>query len=225
MPYCIHCGVKLKHSEERCPLCQIPLEYYNTREYAPPLYPREVNRISIIKGQASSRDRNIIYFLRFTAFLTILVTSALDYYLNRGFTWSKVSSVSMLYLYTTITVTLHLRRNPALLYTYLNASLGLYLLVLDTITHGGKWFILYALPCFISLQLVSLIVMILFRFIKKRLLRTASIIVTVSSFLVLIDLITLGGITWSTLTTSVLTPTALFLIYLNRIIHLRENSP
>ncbi|QEN05022.1 hypothetical protein EW093_09970 [Thiospirochaeta perfilievii] len=213
MPYCIHCGVKLNHRYSNCPLCQIPVEFPEKRKETNPLYPKDINKISIIKGQANSRDINTIHFLRFITILTILLTTGINYYLKGVLSWSLISTISLIFIYMIVTATLHLKRNPLLLYIYLNVILGLYLYLLDVLIIGLDWFIFYALPCFISIQVISLITKILFYFIKSKLLRSVTLLVVTDIFLILINLITARGFTWSRITTSIIVPTSLYLIF------------
>lgn len=214
MPYCIHCGVKLDHSYSNCPLCQIPVEYHNKRQQIPPLYPSEINKISIIQGQANTRDWITIHFLGFLTIMTCLLTTGLDFYLKGKLTWSLISSISVIFIYIIVTAIMHLRRNPVLLYSYINLLLGLYLFGLDLFTFGNSWFVKYALPCFISLQLISLITTILFKYIKPKLLRAVTIIIATNIFLIIINKITSNTISWSLLTSSVFIPTALYIAFL-----------
>ncbi len=225
MPYCIHCGVKLNSRYINCPLCQIKVEYPTGRKESKPLYPTDVNKISIIKGQTNARDWITIHFLGFITFLAFLLTSGLNFYLNGKLTWSLISSISFLFVYITVTAILHLKRNPVLLYIYINGLIGLYLFGLDILTFSGSWFIKYALPCFISLQLISLTIKVLFRHVKTKLIRAVIIILLTDVFLIIINEITTHKLSWSLLTSSILLPTALYLIFISKKLNTRESYP
>lgn len=225
MPYCIHCGVKLNHRYNNCPLCQIKVEFPTRRRESKPLYPTEINKISIIKSHANARDWITIHFLGFIILLAFLLTTGLNLYLNGKLTWSLISSISFVFIYITVTAILHLKRNPILLYAYINGLIGLYLFGLDILTFGGSWFIKYALPCFISLQLFSLAIKILFRYIKNKLLRAVTIILLTNAFLIVINEFTTHKVSWTLLTSSILLPTALYLIFLSKTLKLKESYP
>ena len=224
MPYCIHCGVKVNHIHSLCPLCNIPLEFTEKRKDLPQLYPNEINKISLIKAQINTIDNNLIIFLRFLSILIITTTCGLDYYLTAKLTWSLISSLSIIFVYIIITSVLHLKRNPSILYTYLNLTLGIFLYILDNLTSRGSWFIQFALPCFISLQLISLTAKILFKFIHDKILRCVTIILITNLFLVIINEITTKRISWSIFTSAIFLPTSIYLVYLFKLFNSKHHS-
>lgn len=215
MPYCIQCGVKLNHRYTTCPLCSIELEYCSQRESSPPLYPEEVYKISIIKTRANRREWITIHFLGFLTFLIILLTSGINFYISNKLSWSLFITISITYLYMTISSIIHLKRNPLLLYGAVNTLLGLLLYGLDILSGSNSWFIEYALPCFISLQLISLAINIILKKIKSKILMAVTVILIINLFLIIINEIIASSFSWSLIATSVLMPTSLFLIFLN----------
>lgn len=214
MPYCIHCGVKLDHRYTNCPLCLIPVEYYSKREEMPPLYPNDINKISIIKSQTNTKDWITIHFLGFITFLGILLTTGLDFYMDSKITWSLIPTLSAIFVYTSVSTILHLKKNPVLLYTLLNITLCLFLFIMDMLTSTNSWFLEYALPCFISLQLISLTITIIFRHITSILLRTVAITLGLNILLILINQIISGSISWAIILTSIFIPCSLYLIFI-----------
>lgn len=225
MPYCIQCGVKLNHRYTNCPLCSVKLEYTSKRKKLPPLYPKEVHKISIIKNQTNKKEWITIHFLGFLASLIILLTTGINYYINKNLTWSLYTTISVLYIYATLTAIIHLKRNPLLLYGIINMLLGILLFGLDLFTKSNNWFIEYALPCIIYLQLIALIINILVRKIKNKLLIATAIIITTNVFLITIDFITTSNLSWSLIITSIILPTTIFLIFLSHKLSHLSNSP
>lgn len=219
MPYCIHCGVKLNHRYDNCPLCSLELEYPEKREKSYPLYPEEVHKISIIQPVKSRKEWIMSHFSSFITMMLLLITGGIDYYQSNMFTWSKISGISILLIYSVINSVLYLKRNPYILYTVLNIYLTIYLFFLDSITSEFRWFYNYALPSLISLQLISLLINRLFIKIHGRLRRSITVILLSNIFILIIDEITSRGISWSLITTSVMLPTALYLSYLELKLH------
>ena len=215
MPYCITCGVKISDRHTYCPLCNRPLEYSLKREDLPPLYPAEINKITIIKPQTTIRDWVAIHFYMFFTFLTVLSTTGVDYTLNKSFTWSNYSTASILLLFFIISSIIHLKRNPYILYTIINILIPIFLFSLDLLTQNDTWFISKALPCFIALQLTSLAIYILFKIIVLKLQRAVAIIISSCSLIIIIDHITSGTVTWSVICTAILLPTAIYIMILS----------
>lgn len=219
MPYCIHCGVKLSDLYDNCPLCSLELEYPEKRKKTYPLYPEEVHKISIIQPAQSKKEWILSHFSSFITFMLLLITGGIDYFQSHSFTWSRISGISILLIYSVINSVLYLRRNPYILYSVLNIYLTLYLFLLDYITIGYRWFYYYALPSLISLQIISLLINRLFIKIHGKLRRGITVILLSNIFILIIDEITSRGITWSLIITSVMLPTALYLSYLEFKLH------
>ena len=215
MSFCITCGVKISDRHTNCPLCNRPIEYTSKRENLPPLYPEEVNKITIIKPQTTIKDWVVIHFYMFFTFLIVLSTTGIDYTLNKGFTWSSYSTVSALFIYSIISSVIHLRRNPYILYATINLLIPIFLFSLDWLTQRDAWFIDKALPSFITLQVISLVVYILFKIILLKLQRAVTIIIATNLLIITIDQITSGTVTWSILCTALLLPTAIYIMILS----------
>lgn len=215
MPYCIQCGVKLNDRYTYCPLCSIELEYSSERKEIPPLYPNEVHKISIIKTQANTKEWITIHLAGFFTSLIILLITGIDYYVNSELTWSLYVAISSLFVYLVFTAAVHLKSNPKILYAALNANLGLFLFGLDLLTSNSSWFMTYALPCLISLQLIVIVIGFLIRGVTQSLIKAVIIILVTNIFLIIINEIITSTISWSLITTSILLPVSIFLIYLS----------
>lgn len=211
MPYCIDCGVKINHRHESCPLCSRKLEYSGKRKQLQPLYPDEVSKIAFIKPQTDKREIITIHFLGFFILLVSLLNMGIDYTLSKTLTWSKISVISIVFLFVIRVLLLYLRRNLYTFYSLTNISLGIYLLILDYFTPGTDWFIEFGMPCLLSLQFASCILFMLFKKIKLKLPRAATCVVVVNIYLTAVDQITMSGLQWSYICTTILLPTALFL--------------
>lgn len=217
MPYCIYCGVKVNDRHRDCPLCNRGLEYTENRKSLTPLYPDEVSKIAFIKSQTNKKEIIAIHFIGFLTLLIILLNLGIDYTLNKTLTWSRISGVSLLFAFGVRTLLLFLRRNPYIFYTLTNIFLGLYLYILDKITLGASWFVLYAMPSLLSLQFGSCIIFMLFKKVKSRLLRASISIIISNIYLIIVNEITSKSIKWGLICTAVLLPTALFLFLLHSI--------
>jgi hypothetical protein len=214
MPYCIHCGVKVNHIHSQCPLCNCILEYPESRTEVPPLYPKHVHKISFLKKNQSQKDWIVIHFIGFLTLLLLLLTSGIDYFIMDSLTWSQFSSVSLIYIYFTSIVIFYFKKVPVLLYTLSNLLLCLFLYSLDILTPISSWFLHYALPCFISLQLISLSIHFLFKVIKLKTFRVATILLITTVFLIIINEITSINTNWSMIISSLFIPTSIYLSFL-----------
>lgn len=224
MPYCIHCGVKLSDLYENCPLCKLEMEFPEERVNIAPLYPEAVHKMSIIQPVRSQKEWVMSHFSTFITMMLLLITGGIDYYQNQQLTWSRISGTSIGLIYLVINTSFYLRRNPYILYTILNVYMSLFLLILDRLTSSYNWFYQYALPCLISLQLISLLINRLFIKIHGVLRRSITVILLTNIFLLIINEITSKKISWSLITTSILLPTALYLSYLEWELHHHHES-
>ena len=90
MSYCVNCGVKLKNSEKKCPLCNTKVINPNkdNSEYEP-VYSNKVENFKRINYKYLSKI--VILILMITSFLILL----LDYASSGTITWSLyvVSSI------------------------------------------------------------------------------------------------------------------------------------
>lgn len=218
MPYCIDCGVKINHRHENCPLCSRKLEYTDKRKKLFPLYPDEVSKIAFIKPQTDKREIITTHFLGFFTLLVALLNMGIDYTLFKTLTWSKISVISIIFLFTVRLLLLYLRRNLYTFYSLTNICLGIYLLILDYFTPGTNWFIKFGMPCLLSLQFASCILFMLFKKIKLKLPRAATCVAVANIYLITVDQITMNGLQWSLICTAILLPTALFLKFVSVIL-------
>lgn len=214
MPYCIHCGVKVNDRHIECPLCTKKLEFPNFRKSLPPLYPNEVNKIALIKSRSNKKVILTSNFIGLLTLLIIMLNVGIDYTLNSTLTWSKVSSISLLLFFEISLQFLYLNRNPYIFYSFTNISVGVYLFILDLITIN-KWFIRFALPSLLSLQIVSFIIFIIFKRVKRKLLRATILLLITNIYLIIVNVITSGGINWALICTSILLPTSIFLLIIS----------
>ena len=86
MSYCVNCGVELRESEERCPLCGTVVLNPNRPDEllnADPAYPRQSEFIDL------SRKKRLTFLLfSVTLALPAAVCMAVNFMVNGGFTWS-----------------------------------------------------------------------------------------------------------------------------------------
>lgn len=215
MPYCIYCGVLLSNRLENCPLCSSALETVDNKSKDSPVYPKEIVKITFIKSYTTEKDLMKIHFAGFFSFLILLLTSGIDYSINSNLTWSKFSTLSLLFVYSILTAGLKLKKNPFSFYTLLNIEIGVFLLILDILTPENKWFIQFGLPSLVSLQILALLIFFAYKKVKLKLLRASSTIILSNMYILLLDKIILGSFTWSLICTAILLPTCIFLYLLS----------
>ena len=197
MSYCVNCGVKLKNSEKKCPLC-------NTRVINPnkmdalyePVYSNKVENFKRINYKYLSKI--IILILTITSFLILL----LDYVSSRTITWSLYVVASILYLGTHLSFAVIKNIYISLIIHLVSTELFIFLIAY--MTNGMHWYLYLVLPFIFILWLYVILVTYLFKRKKGEFLKKLSLGLLFSGLTVIaveacIDLFSFNFInyTWS----------------------------
>ncbi len=144
MSYCVHCGVELAPSEEKCPLCKTPVFDPNQawREPEERPYPQ---RLEVVAPHIDRR-----YGARLAAlFLAIpmLAALALDLALNLRVTWSAyvLGAGACVYCWVLLPISLDVER-PYLYIAVDTAVSAAYLALIAWLAGGARWYSHLALP-------------------------------------------------------------------------------
>lgn len=160
--YCVNCGVKLGESEKKCPLCgAVAFHPELPRPNGEPLYPTQ----SIPAKQVNRRSAQIILTAVFL--LPLVITLQCDLLINRGITWSGFVAGALVLGYTVLVLpNWFVKPNPVVFVPIDFAAVGIYLLYIDLVTHGG-WFLSFGLPLVGSLGLLVTTVVTLTRYLRR----------------------------------------------------------
>lgn len=158
MSYCVNCGVKLKNSEKKCPLCNTKVINPNNldNEYEP-VYSNRIENFKKINYKYLSKI--IILVLMITSFLVLLV----DYVCSKNITWSLYVVVSILYLGTHLSFTVIKNIYISLIIHLLSTEL--FMLFIAYMTSGMHWYLYLILP---FIFIVWIYVMLVTYLIKRK---------------------------------------------------------
>lgn len=141
--YCIKCGVELKDSEKRCPLCGTPVFHPDIKqpkgekpypEFYSPGYDKKYNRRAMMLV--------ITVFFALPVILTVLI----DLRINQVITWSGYVFGGAVVFYTALILPWWFSHpNPVIFTPCTFASVILYLWYIEYMT-DGKWFLTFAFP-------------------------------------------------------------------------------
>lgn len=158
MSYCVNCGVKLKNSEKKCPLCNTKVINPNKMniEYEP-VYSNKIENFKRINYKYLSKI--VILILMITSFLILL----LDYVSSGTITWSLYVVASILYLGTHLSFAV-LKNIYISLIIHL-VSTELFMLFIAYMTHGMHWYLYLILP---FIFIVWIYIMLVTYLIKRK---------------------------------------------------------
>ncbi len=156
MSYCVHCGVELADSEEKCPLCFTPVcDPSRTKKSGEvPLYPEKTEFFP------SRINRRFLSFLFSLALLIPFgVVIVIDLLTGPGkITWSLYVLGAEICLWTVFVFPVLCPGIPAYVYILLDyGSACLYLLLIETAAEKSGWFVPLALPLTLSACAATLI--------------------------------------------------------------------
>lgn len=165
MSYCVHCGVELADYEKACPLCGVPV-----------IDPtREGQNIDIKPLYGDKVDEKKRINLRFVAMLTSLlllvpfiVTTVVDVVFSYGMTWSAFVLGAEICAWFYIILPLYKKRiNVYVVCLFATFVTALYVLMIETLTHNGGWFLPLALPIIVGAGLLEISEVFIFRKCKR----------------------------------------------------------
>lgn len=163
MAYCIKCGVELKDSEKKCPLCQTVVyhpEIKQSIDFKPP-FPKEIEIYhQKIKNRFKMFIATIIIFL--SAFLTMIC----DYSINSKILWSDIVLSSVCLIYCFIFIPLIVCKKNVFLYLIIDFISLLLFQWYIAYTTGGTWFASFSLPVTSSIFLIITVSILIRRYTK-----------------------------------------------------------
>ncbi len=144
MSYCVNCGVKLKDTEEVCPLCETPVINPSApqksgagRSYPPAKKSEKLRRV---------RRRAIADIFALMLLIPLLTTIICDINLGGGITWSIYVVISIGLLYTYLLPPMLLKRQVLTLSLVIDMFSTLAFLFVLNLILGQKWFLPFAFP-------------------------------------------------------------------------------
>src|SRR5574344_1461561 len=183
MSYCVNCGVKLKPSEDICPLCGTPVVNPNApKETAVPAYPEKVEKIMHINFKNLSKL--IVDFLLIIAAVSILC----DLIMSHSLSWSRYVFFALIYLCCQVTFIIN--KN-----VYLSLAIDLlateFLLFSFSLLSGyTRWFTSLAMPLAAAFWVYVTVCTMLFRRKGRNNMRAASIcLFLISLFHIFLDIL------------------------------------
>lgn len=158
MSYCVNCGVKLKNSEKKCPLCNTKVINPNKMniEYEP-VYSNKIENFKRINYKYLSKI--VILILMFTSFLILL----LDYVSSKTITWSLYVVASILYLGTHLSFAVIKNIYISLIIHLISTEL--FMLFIAYMTNGMHWYLYLVLP---FIFIVWIYIMLVTYLIKRK---------------------------------------------------------
>jgi hypothetical protein len=227
MPYCVHCGVELEHSQRACPLCTTPVIDPNNpwTETADPAHPERVDTaIDRIDRRYARRLSKLLMLV------PMLTVTLLDLLGSLQLTWSPYVTGALICLYCWILVPIFYKFDKPYTYVIIDIlALCLYLLLIALMTDGMGWYLSLALPMLLLIGLFVLAALSIYRRIQLSILyRNALFLLLMGLFLialeVLIDLAADASVAlnWSVYAAIPLGVIALMCVYIERHVALKN---
>lgn len=187
MSYCVNCGVELKPSEPRCPLCGVevvnPAEPFCESAARP--YPRHVEHIN-----ARIDRRYAAEFISLLLLIPLFITLFTNLLVSHALTWSLyvVGALALVFV-TVLLPMLFLRRRPTLFILLDGAALALFLFSVEQLA-GAQFFTHLGLPLCALVTLFTLAVNAAFseKWKTDPLIRTAALLALLGFLTVGIEL-------------------------------------
>lgn len=215
MSYCVNCGVKLKSSEKKCPLCKTkvinPNDKINSYEE---LYSKQIENFKNINYKYILRLIIIIFSL-----ISIIVL-LLDYIMSKKITWSAYVIFSIVYL--TCNFQYVLQKNIYLSHILELLGTELFMFIIAYFNDGISWYIYLVAPFIFILWTHVLLFTILIRTKRINVFRKLSLWLLLNSISLLviecvIDLYKYNNIVlnWSIFAFIPITILALIVLYIS----------
>jgi hypothetical protein len=175
MAYCVHCGVELAASEDRCPLCKTPVMDPNPawREPEERPYPE---RLEVVPPRIDRRyGAQLAALFLLIPMAAVLISNLL---INRQVTWSAYVLGAIACVEVWVLLPMYLDITRPYLYIALDIlSSALYLLLIDWRTGGGNWYLPLALPLTLIVGGAAMLSVYVCRRVKMPQLDRASLVV------------------------------------------------
>ena len=194
--YCVKCGVELEKGRKECPLCKTKVMYEDLENESEEEYPEvKINIYKMNKKKIKSR----LYFIM----LTLTVISILEVLLgnitiNGRLTWGYFVIPSIILTNIGIFIAINgwnLRKNLFLL----SASLAVFLFILDMYDENITWSAKIGIPIVGSFFVLGLIFSRIRKQNKSKIKIFNYFLILVGIFIISIEIILSGKISWSLL--------------------------
>lgn len=181
--YCIRCGVELSAGEKKCPLC-------DTVVYHPDItFPDVPGTYPVFKKEGEKiKPIGALFILSMMFAFAYLLLLFIDLRGNKVITWSGYASNAILLLYVWIVLPFWSKKpNPVIFIPLDFMAVGIYLAYINY-SIGGHWFLKFALPVVMALNIILTTVIVLLRYLHKGYLFIASgIWFSVGGFLMMLE--------------------------------------
>ena len=194
--YCVKCGVELERGRKECPLCKTKVMYEELTQEPEEEYPEvKINLYKMNKKKIKSR----LYFIMLTlSVISILEVLLGNIAINGRLTWGYFVIPSL--ILTNIAVFIatdgwNLKKNLLLLST----SLTVFLLILDLYDEKLTWSVKIGIPIVISFFILGLIFSKIKKHKKSKIKVFNYFLILIGIFIISIEVIISGKISWSLL--------------------------
>lgn len=194
--YCVKCGVELERGRKECPLCKTKVMYEELTQEPEEEYPEvKINLYKMNKKKIKSR----LYFIMLTlSVISILEVLLGNIAINGRLTWGYFVIPSL--ILTNIAVFIatdgwNLKKNLLLL----SISLTVFLLILDLYDEKLTWSVKIGIPIVISFFILGLIFSKIKKHKKSKIKVFNYFLILIGIFIISIEIIISGKISWSLL--------------------------
>lgn len=162
MIICKNCGVELEPYMKICPLCEEPV---NDGPVIKKVHHRESAKERTISQPQRRATWELVSLI--LIFITIM-TSILNYILNKEISWAEYPVAVCLILFSYISSFAFLNQGMFIQFLAVSISSSLLIYTLDVITGGPYWALKLGIPILVSLNLILLCLLQVIRASKKR---------------------------------------------------------
>ena len=215
MSYCVNCGVKLKSSEKKCPLCKTKVINPNNKfsKYEE-VYPKRIEKFKNINY------KYVLKLLIMVFTLISVIVLIIDYFISKEITWSAYVIFSIIYLICTFQYIL--QKNIYLSHILELLGTELFMFIVAILNNGINWYLYLIAPFIFILWAHVILFTILIKTKKGNIFRKISSILFLDSISLLgielaIDLYKYSKVTfnWSIYASIPITLLALIVLYIS----------
>ena len=184
MPYCVKCGVELKDSEKKCPLC-------GTKVYHPELLFKEgtPSYPPYVKEHAPAVNKTGMIFIYTVLYLTFIIALTItNLNTSTHLSWARYPVGGLTLLYLIVVLPMWFKKPKQIIFTTLDfIGVALYLFWMNSFV-GGAWFLTFALPVTGVLGAIVITLVALLKYLKhKKLFIVGGSILSLGGFVVLLE--------------------------------------
>lgn len=228
MIICKNCGVELEPDMEYCPLCEEPvkdgfkvkLKEEKEKDTEKPGWTKQTSPYKKIMSHPQRKATWELVF--FILILISIITSLLNYILNKEISWSQypVAVCMIIFSYISFFAFLHTRTEIQFFFGFISASA--LILLLDFITGRENWSLRLAIPLLLFTNIVIILLIKIIHFSKQRGINLIAYSFLAAALLcisieVIVDLYINNQIslTWSLIVSACVLPISLVLLFMH----------